>query len=173
MFDFLRKKMTYEEYGYMCADSLLPELVEQPSRSVSEWAGVDLDSEEVARRLAILCLAFHQFCHIGLLSEDTSQRVLEGVMRRFSERFQGFSSDPLTVESTSDYMRAAASDLENKSKKESFPTLVPKAVSRITGLSEIDSHWHSASDAVYSILEVILKTANQSLERMKPIAKLV
>jgi len=173
MFDFLRKKMTIEEYGYMCVDTLFPELVEQPSISVNEWAGAGLDSEEVAKRLAALCLAFHQFCHIGLLTDDANQRLLAGGMRRVEERFRGFSTDPVTIEVVCDYMRTAASDLKNKSKKEGFPTLVPKAVSRVTGLSQQDQHWYAASDMVYSILEVILKTSHQSFEKLGGTAKLV
>lgn len=161
--------MTYGDYGYLCADSMLPELIELGSQSTSEWAGIELDSEKVARHLAILCLAFHYFSSIGLLSEVENSLQLLGLMRRFDERFSGFSSDRLTVEATTEYIRVAAADLKNESKKESFPTLVPMAISRITGLSESDSHWHSAEEVIYAILETILKTAHQSLERMKTV----
>lgn len=173
MFSLFRKRMSYEDYGYMCASSLLPELIEQPSRSAGEWAGIDLDTDEVAKQLAILCLAFHQFCHIGLVSQDAGQRLLEGMMRRFDERFQGFSSGQLTVETMTTYLRAAASDIKNKSKSESFPTLVPTAIARITGLQPTDSHWHSSSEILYSILEVILKIAEPTLVGIQKHARLV
>jgi hypothetical protein len=173
MLGIFRKKMSYEDYGYMCADSILPTLVEQPSQSAIAWAGINLDSEKVARQFAILCLAFFQFLHVELLPDDANQRLLEGVMKRFSERFHGFSSDPVTVQAAADYLRAAAADVKNKSKAESFPTLVPIAISRISGIREGDSHWHSASNIVYSILETLLKTAQPSLDGTKAHARLV
>ncbi len=171
--NLFRKRMTYEDYGHLCADSLLPELVEQPARIASQWAGSTLNSEAAARQLAILCLAFHQFCHIGLLSDEAGQRVLQGMMSRFDERFPGFSSDRFTSEATTAYLRAAASDIKKRSKSESFPTLVPTAIARIAGLTQPDPHWHSASATLYSILEVILETAEPSLVRTQKHAKLV
>src|SRR5438552_1066175 len=113
MLNFLHKKMPYEDYGYMCTDSLLPQLVEQPARAASEWAGTGADSDHISRQLALLCLAFHQFCYIGLVSDDAGQRILQGMMKRFDERFSGFSSDRLTIEATTTYLRAAATDINN------------------------------------------------------------
>ena len=195
MFGIFRKTVTYENYGYMCGDSILHTLVEQPSRSATErtmidpnsaevtsiWkkplatlaAGSDIDSEEVTRQLAILCLAFHQFCHIGLVSEAAAQRILAGVIKRFNERFPGFSSDELTVEATTAYLRAAASDIKNKSKSESFPTLVPLAIGRVARLKPTDTNWPAASDVLYSILGIILKTTEPMLLGTKKYAKLV
>jgi hypothetical protein len=183
--------MTYEDYGYMCADSMLSTLVEQPCQSAPQpifndkegsiWkqpltaitAGIHLDSEGVARQHAILCLAFRQFCHIGLVSDDDGRRILLGMMNRFDERFSDFSSDPLTADAAADYLRAAATDIKNKSKTESFPTLVPLAIERITGLKPSDPHWAVVSDSLYSLLEVILKTAEPMLIGTKKNLKLV
>lgn len=183
--------MTYEDYGYMSADTMLSTLVEKPSQSAPEpifndtegsiWkqpltaitTSIHLDSEGVARQLAILWLAFHQFCHIGLVSKDAGERLLQGVMKRFDERFPNLSSDRTTVEATTAYMRAAAADIKNKSKSESFPTLVPLAIGRITGLKPSDPHWPVVSDILYSLLEVILKTTESTLVGTKKHAKLV
>ena len=195
MFGIFRKTVTYENYGYMCGDTILHTLVEQPSRSVTKKAMIDpnsleitsiwkkplatlaadgdVDSKEVTRQLAILCLAFHQFCHIGLVSEAAAPRILAGVMKRFDERFPGFSSDELTVEATTAYIRAAASDIKNKSKSESFPTLVPLAIGRVARLKRSDTNWPAASDVLYTILEVILKTTEPMLLGTKKHAKLV
>ena len=173
MFDLFRKEVLYEDYGYMRADSLLPELIEQPARSADEWAGVDIDTEEVARQLAILCSAFQHFCHIGLVSDDAGYRILQGMMKRFDERFSDFSSDSMTTEAISTYLRAAASDIKDKSKSESFPTLVPTVIVRITGVQPSDSRCHSSSEVVYSILDAILKTSEPSLIGTQKHAKLV
>jgi hypothetical protein len=195
MFGIFRKRVTYESYGYMCGDTMLHTLVEQPSRSASEetmidpnsaevtsiWkrplatlaAGSDANFESVTRQLAILCLAFHQFCHIGLVSEAAAQRTLAGVMKRFDERFPGFSSDEFTVETTTAYLQAAADDIKNKSKSESFPTLVPLAIGRVVRLKPTDPNWPAASDVLYSLLDVILKTTEPMFTGMKKHAKLV
>src|SRR6266566_953105 len=102
MFGIFRKTMTYEDYGYMSADTMLS-----------------------------------------------------------------------TVEATTAYMRAAAADIKNKSKSESFPTLVPLAIGRLTGLKPSDPHWPVVSDILYSLLEVILKTTESTLVGTKKHAKLV
>ncbi|CAN5471104.1 hypothetical protein BH10ACI2_BH10ACI2_12450 [soil metagenome] len=191
MFGIFRKTMTYEDYGYMCADTMLYTLIEQPSQSAPEpifnytdgsvWKqpltsilpSIHSDSEEVARQLAILCLAFDRFCHVGLVTEDAGGRLLQGSMKRLDKRFSHFSSDRTTVEATTACMRAAAADIKNKSKSESFPTLVHLAIGRITGLTLSDPHWPVVSDIVYSLLEVILKTAEPRLVGTKKHAKFV
>ena len=81
--------------------------------------------------------------------------------------------DEFTVETTTAYLQAAADDIKNKSKSESFPTLVPLAIGRVVRLKPTDPNWPAASDVLYSLLDGILKTTEPMFTGMKKHAKLV
>jgi hypothetical protein len=173
MFGLFRKKMPYEELGYIYADALLPS-IEQLAQSVKEWTGRQLDAEKVGRELAIMGLAIFQMWLIHPIPQEyASSRVLGGFMQRMTERFANFAFDSTTSAVGEQYIRTAATDLRDKQKTESFPTLVPFAITRITGLANTDEYWPVATECIYSFGEMVIKTTTQAVTSTKAKTKLV
>ena len=166
MFNFFKKKnkLPYEEFGYKYADSLLSDVIELLSLSASEWIGRAVNSERLGRDLAVLGLAIFQLSLIDLIpEEDARSRAIGGFLKRLSERYENFAFDSDTSAIGIDYVQVAAADLRNKNKNESFPTLVPLVITRITGLEKNNEYWPDASTVIYSFIEKVLKSSRQAL----------
>ena len=124
--------------------------------------------------MAILGLAIFQMWLIDPIPKEyASNRVLGGFMQRMTERFANFAFDSTTSAVGEQYIRAAAADLRDKQKTESFPPLVPFAITRITGLANTDEHWPVATECIYSFVETVLKTTTQAVAAAKANTKLV
>jgi hypothetical protein len=174
MLNLFRRKMPYEELGYGFADALLPSAVEQLAASPTDWTGKHLDTQGVGRELAILALAMLQMSLIDTVPQEyASSRVLGGFMQRVTERYTNFAFDPTTSAVGMQYIQAAANDLRNKQKTESFPTLVPRAVARIAGLTKGDEYWPLATECIYSFIQLVLQTAAQAVAVAKANTRLV
>lgn len=174
MLGLFRKKVPYEELGYMYADSLLATTVQELASSTMEWTGRELDTEQVGRDLAILALSFFQMTLMNTVPKEyASSRVLGGFMQRTQERYANFAFDPTTSAIGGDYIRIAAIDLRNKNRIGNFPTLVPSATARITGLSKADQYWPNALAQVDAFIQIVIQTATQAVEVTKANARLV
>ena len=174
MFNFFKRKneLPYEEFGYMYADSLSPSVIEPLAQSTSEWIGRPVDSERMGRDLSILSLAIFQLSLVDL-KEDASGRAIGGFMKRLTKQYENFACDPNTSTIGLEYVEAAGMDFRNKTKAESFPTLVPLVVMKITGLTNNDAYWPAATEVIYSFIEKVLQTSRAGLAGTKAHARLV
>ena len=166
--------MPYEEFGYVYADSLLFGLINSSVENASRWIGRPVDSQKMGRDLSALCLAVFQLSLVDLIpDEDASSRAIGGFMKRITEQYENFAFDTEVTNVGIDYIRAAGEDFRNKQKRESFPTLVPLAISNITGLERSHQNWPVCTETIYSIIENVLQTSRAALNGVKDHAKLV
>jgi hypothetical protein len=167
-------ELSYEEWGYMYADSLLPSSDALLENSENKWIGKHVDSEILGRGLAVLSLSIFQLSLVDLIpQEETAGRAIGGFMKRFTERYENFAFAPATSAIGIQYIQAAGIDLRNKNKTESFPTLVPLVITKITGLTNHDEYWPVATEVIYSFIETVLQTSRQAFEGTTKHAKLV
>jgi len=167
-------ELSYDEFGYMYADSLLPNSFALLENSANEWIGKHIDSEILGRDLAVLSLAIFQLSLVDLIpKEEAAGRAIGGFMKRFTERYENFAFAPDTSAIGIKYIQTAGVDLRNKNKTESFPTLVPLVITKIIGLTKNDEHWPVATEAIYSFIEKMLLTSRQAFNDAKSQAKLV
>lgn len=174
MFNPFKKKkdLSYEDFGYMYADSILPSLIDLLAQSTNEWMGRTADSKQVGRELSILCTAFFQLSLGDLIpKEDASRRTLSGFMKRLTEQYDNFDSDP-NVTTICEYLRVAAADSRNH-KGERFPTLVSLAITRIAGLTNNDKYWPMASEVIRSLIGKVFETSRATLAGTKDNARLI
>jgi len=163
-------EISYEEFGYMYADSLLPDALTLLENSAKEWIGKKIDPEILGRDLSVFSLAIFQLSLVDLIpNEEASGRAIGGFMKRFTERYENFAFAPDTSAIGMEYIQAAGVDLRNKEKTESFPTLVPLVITKITGLTKNDEYWPVAREAIYSFIEMIFRTSRQVFDRTKSV----
>ncbi len=175
MFGFGKKavELPYEEVGFLYADRV-PGLITIMTQTSQEWTGRKCDPEAMGRELAVVSLAIFQlFLTVHIPEEDAGGRVLGGFLARIQEHYANFAFDPATIQIVEGYIRAAGADLRNKDKRESFPTLVPLAISRVTGLDSGDKHWRSAVATIYDFIEVVMKGSIDAVAEAKKRFKLV
>jgi hypothetical protein len=174
MFSFFKKKLTYEEFGYKYADSLLLDVIELLALSASEWMGRAVNSESLGRDLSILSLAIFKLSLVDLFpEEEASRRTICGFLKRLSERYENFAFDSDTSAIGIEYLQIATADLRNRNKNVSFPTLVPLVITKITGLKKDNEYWYDASTVFCSLIEKVLKTSRQALAVTKDHSRLV
>lgn len=175
MFGFGKRKIEvpYEEIGYLYAERL-PAMIDMLVDKRIEWMRRSSDPDAMGSELAIVSLAvFQLFLNVHLTEEYASSRVIAGFLARMQLRFENLAFDPATMQIFEEYIKAAANDLRDKTKRESFPTLIPLAVKRVTGLGPIDHSYQTAVAMMYDFAEVVMKGSVEAITEAKKRFKLV